>query len=480
MQNLFRRSLAGNLVLFLIFLEAGLGWTNESCSKAAEIATLQPVPREQQPRYGTYWSVQRTNTPPLPFNPFPALPVYCLNKERNVFLVDDRTVDYQALYQQRLVARALEAAALGMSLGEMESWENASAAAYDFTTNDLWLEIITVTNSTAALVIHPPWNETNVVHDLFYSTNLASPTNWHFLMRATTTNVLVPDMCDQQGFFRLGRTNGDLTVTTNVTPQQMAQLLVPPWVTVTNANFTGADAARGTFSGGHGCGLPLETGVILSSGEIFNAIGTNNDDGTLVTSSNVGSDGDADLDAVLGLVDATLDAAVLEFDLVSTNSFVLRFQYIFASEEYPEWIGNYNDPMAILVSTNQVGTNWIIDPTNNIALIPSSGELVSVSKINGGWDQGSIPASNPQYYVDNKDPNPGNSAVPPYAAIASIFNMQYDGTTVLLAGQIQISANVTNHVKIGIADYAGSRGDRVYDSAVFIKAWSSEACCQCQ
>lgn len=50
MQNLFRRSLAGNLVLFLIFLEAGLGWTNESCSKAAEIATLQPVPQEQQPR----------------------------------------------------------------------------------------------------------------------------------------------------------------------------------------------------------------------------------------------------------------------------------------------------------------------------------------------------------------------------------------------------------------------------------------------
>jgi len=30
------------------------------------------------------------------------------------------------------------------------------------TTNDLWLEITAFTNDTAALVIHPPWNDTNV------------------------------------------------------------------------------------------------------------------------------------------------------------------------------------------------------------------------------------------------------------------------------------------------------------------------------
>ena len=44
--------------------------------------------------------------------------------------------------------------------------------------------------------------------------------------------------------------------------------------------------------------------------------------------------------------------------------------------------------------------------------------------------------------------------------------------TVLLTAQIQISANVTNHVKIAVADYAGSTGyDRVLDSALFLKKW---------
>jgi hypothetical protein len=476
MQNLFRRSLAGNLVLLLVFLAARSCWTQGSSSRAAEIANLQPTPLEQQPRYGTFWSLQRTNTPPLPYNPFPNLPVYWLNKDRNVFLIDDRSVDYEALYQQRLAARILKAAALGMSLEEMESLESCSeAAAYDFTTNDLWLEIITVTNSTAALVIHPPWDETNVVHDLFYSTNLASPTNWHFLMRTTTTNVLVPDMCDQQGFFRLGRTNGDLTVTTNVTPQQMAQLLVPPWVTVTNARFTGADVARGIFAGGHGCGLPLESGVILSSGDIGLAVGTN--DSSLASSNNEELS-DTDLDRLVGN-GLTANAAVLEFDIVPTNLFVLRFQYIFNSEEYPEYIGNYNDPMAIFVSTNQIGTNWIIDATNNIALVPGTDQPISVSFLNGGFEWNGLPQinpSNPRYYVDNEDPDPGFSAMPPYASNASAFNIQYDGMTVLLSAHVPISPNITTHIKIGIEDY----GDVSFDSAVFLKRWELGSCCQCQ
>ena len=93
MQGLFRRPLGADLVLFLVFLAAGLSWTRESSSKADEVAALQPIPFEQLPRNGTFWSLQRTNTPPLPFNPFPDLPVYCLSQERNVFLIDDRSVD---------------------------------------------------------------------------------------------------------------------------------------------------------------------------------------------------------------------------------------------------------------------------------------------------------------------------------------------------------------------------------------------------
>jgi hypothetical protein len=347
-----------------------------------------------------------------------------------------------------------------------------------FTTNDLWLQIVGTTNTgtglTANLTIHTPWNNTNLTHDLFYTTNLDSPINWHFLMRCISTNVIVPALCDAQGFFRLSQTNGNLTVTNNATPQQLAQLLVPPWVIVTNATYTGANVARGTFAGGNGCGLPIDTGVILSSGQITNAIGPNDDSGAIAAGggggpSNLREPGDADLDNLVG-GGSTYDAAVLEFDIVATNSFTLQFQYIFTSEEYPEWIGRYNDPMAIFVSTNRVGTNWINSITNDIALVPGTTNVpVSVNTINGGCVSDAYgqydPPNNAQYYVDNHDPG-GYSAVPPYAVAAPVFNAQYDGMTVLLTAQTNISAHITYHIKIAISDYS----DWVYDSAVFIKA----------
>ena len=172
----------------------------------------------------------------------------------------------------------------------------------------------------------------------------------------------------------------------------------------------------------------------------------------------------------------THDDAVLEFDILSTSALKLQFQYVFASEEYPEFIGEYNDPMAIFVSTNRVGTNWIITTNDNIALVPGTPNTpVSVNTINGGYlsydGMSDISPSNSLYYVDNCDPR--YSAMPPYAVAAPVYNIQYDGMTVLLTAQTFISANVTNHVKIAIADY----NDDAYDSAVFIRAWSP---CECQ
>ena len=177
-----------------------------------------------------------------------------------------------------------------------------------FTSNDLFLTINEVTNGgtgwTANLTLHTPWNDTNLFHDLYYATTLDAPIQWDFAMRCLYTNNVMPDLCSPIVFFRLGpATNGNLTVSTNATPQQLAQLLVPPWVTVTNATYTGANAARGIFAGGNGCGLPIDSGVILSSGAITNAIGPNNDDGRTTYnngSSSLEQPGDSDLDNLVG------------------------------------------------------------------------------------------------------------------------------------------------------------------------------------
>lgn len=201
------------------------------------------------------------------------------------------------------------------------------------------------------------------------------------------------------------------------------------------------------------------------------AIGPNHDDHA--SANNLASP-DNDLDKLVAQGSgSTYNAAVPEFDFVSTNSFTLKFHYFFASEEYPEWLGGasgYNDPMAIFVSTNYDGTNWIITTNNNIALVPGTSQPVSVNTINGGGvnvQTGYVLPSNPQYYLDNGDPT--------YSANAPVFNIQYDGTTVLLTAQVQVTANVTHHIKIGIEDY----GDPAYDSTVFVKVWPPDSCCQC-
>ena len=81
-----------------------------------------------------------------------------------------------------------------------------------FTTNDLWLEVSGVSNATACLVIHIPWNETNGVYDLFGTTNLGANvpglnvTNWVWLARtaAWQTNIAMANLWPDMSFFVLG------------------------------------------------------------------------------------------------------------------------------------------------------------------------------------------------------------------------------------------------------------------------------------
>jgi hypothetical protein len=442
------------------------------------------VSADSMPRLATFYSLQhapgtRSAWPPLPAN---AYQLDAWNLGDNVFLLNDLDVDYSAPSSSlrisgRMMMDGLTPPGVGGGTNDYEYTFTPPV----YTTNDLWLSIETtntITGLTAYLTIHKPWNDGSLFHDMYFTTSLDAPRHWDFVMRCPYTNAVVTDLCCPVGFFMLGpATNGNLTVTTNATAQQLAQLLVPPWVTVTNATYTGFNEARGTFAGGNGCGLPLESGVILASGDINNAIGTNDlSDETTRFHDNTGILYlDPDLDKLVG-GSGTEDAAVLEFDIVSTNSFALQFQYFFASEEYPEFSGSqFNDPMAIFVSTNRVGTNWINSITNDLALVPGTTNVpVTVNTINGGCVKEFyygiyVPSTNAQYYVDNCDPyySAATNAVP-----APVFNIQYDGMTVLLTAQTPIAANVTNHVKIAIADYSDDR----YDSAVFIKAWSPGRC----
>jgi hypothetical protein len=202
----------------------------------------------------------------------------------------------------------------------------------------------------------------------------------------------------------------------------LAAQLVGPGVTISNAKFTGAAEAAGTFAGG-AASVGMDTGVVLSTGQAVNVRGPNESDSW---SDDNGTPGDARLDALVA-PEVTYDAAILEFDVTPTaNTIGIRF--VFASEEYNEFVGSpFNDVIAIFV--------------NGVNCANYNGRPVSVNSINAGV--------NANLFIDND---------------TGTRNTEMDGLTVPLDCVASVTPNAPNHVTIVIADTA----DTIYDSAVLL------------
>ena len=234
-----------------------------------------------------------------------------------------------------------------------------------------------------------------------------------------------------------------------MTPEQLVQnVLLGAGVTATNITFTGSPNAKGTFNGS-GSNIGLSGGILLTTGSIFNAPGPNN-------ALNSGTDNSLPGDTTLAILAGTntLDATILEFDFVPTTD-TIRFRYVFASEEYNEYVcSNYNDVFAFFIS----GPG--ITGQKNIALIPGTSTPVTINRVNKGvcGINGAFHAgcdlSNSVYFIDNE--NPAGTAV------------QYDGFTTVLTAQTNVIPCLTYHFRLVIADAL----DRTYDSGVFLEAGS--------
>ncbi len=230
-----------------------------------------------------------------------------------------------------------------------------------------------------------------------------------------------------------GQTGLQVVYATNL--DSLVAYFIESGVTFSNVTKTGNYKALGSFSGGIESGLGMENGIILASGDIAKAKGPNN-------SSNAGYNfngpGDAHLGALIG--QTTHDASILEFDLVPEGN-VLAFNYVFGSEEYPEYTGSpYADGFAYFISgPNPDGGYYDIQ---NIALLPDTNLMVNINTVSH--------LTNSQYYINNS----GGQL------------LQYDGYTVTLPIEVYVVPNQTYHLKIVIADC----GDGLYDSGVFLQS----------
>ncbi len=207
--------------------------------------------------------------------------------------------------------------------------------------------------------------------------------------------------------------------------------------------YTGAGIAAGTFVGGLAAGIGIESGVILTSGDVNLALPPNTND-SITADNNL--PGDPDLDSLLQEVTDvnTFDAAILEFTF-RTRGGNLFFNFVFASEEYNEFTNSpYNDVFGFFLDGE------------NIALIPGTTTPVAINNVNGGNPLGTSATNS--YLFNNNDPSDGGP----------FFDIQYDGFTDVFTAQAFSVGRGTHTIKLAIAD----KSDYVLDSAVFIEGGS--------
>jgi len=221
-------------------------------------------------------------------------------------------------------------------------------------------------------------------------------------------------------------------------PEELIQkVLITGSVKVSGIKFTGDKRAVAFFSEGD-TAICFESGILLSSGKATNAVGPNNMAGKATA---FGTKGDKDLNKLLGS-SKSKDAAVLEFDFVSQSDSI-KFEYIFASEEYPEYVGqSYNDVFGFFLSgKNPAGGKY---ENVNLAVLPGTTTAIAINNVNAN--------KNKNYYYNNYKGE----------------NIQFDGLTVPLIARKAVVKGETYHIKLAISDVS----DTNYDSGVFLKAAS--------
>lgn len=146
------------------------------------------------------------------------------------------------------------------------------------------------------------------------------------------------------------------------------------------------------------------------------------------------------------------DAAIIEFDFEFEGGCDgLFFNYVFASEEYPEYVcSKFNDKFAFYIAEK----NDTVNGYNNIATIPGTDISVAINSINGGNCGADYQKRESCYLEEYSDLYTEN-----------YNNMIFNGRTSPLSASVKLDPNKEYHAYIIVADF----GDSDYDSGVFFK-----------
>lgn len=221
---------------------------------------------------------------------------------------------------------------------------------------------------------------------------------------------------------------------------------------IRNIKYRGSDFSIASFVN-ESPEVLIDKGLILSTGDVFDAMGPNKKPNTGVRASGMR---DQDLQSIATSI--VIDATVLEFEILALRD-SLSFEYVFASEEYPEYVNQgVNDVFGFFVKELN---SRALSP-HNIALLDDGRTTVSIDNVNHRVNEEYFLKSDffegksLQFWEQNRE----------MMMRARVF--EFDGFTVPLEAKAYLKAGKWYQFKIAISDV----GDRYFDSAVMIKAQS--------
>ena len=241
-------------------------------------------------------------------------------------------------------------------------------------------------------------------------------------------------------------------------------VLIGPGVEVANIKHTGMIGGLGQFDADPKI-IGVKSGLVLSTGNVAGVVGPNNSRGHtslgyFPDSARLTSQikrGDRDLNHLCHR--RTIDMTVIEFDFVPIKN-VLEFNYVFASEEYTEFVNSgFNDVFGFFIR----GPGF--KRKVNLAVLPNGKTPITINSINH--------KKHKEYF--RKNPKRIGLARRIFKSkkkrkemIALRKYLQFDGLTTVLKVHCDVIPYKKYHIKIAIGDV----GDGRYDSAVFLEAGS--------